>query len=120
MRIYDASKKAYTYREQLYIMGVEQWERAYDYFLKNSKLQNGNAIAVGTLIDCRLMTEYDEDKCFVKYQQGLYCHVYENIRPIKPIPYKGAQGWRKLPESFWDLIEFVPKSVTPPTKNKSV
>jgi len=53
----------------------------------------GKAIAIGNLVDCRPMTPEDEDACFVKYQPGLWCHIYKDIKPIKPFPFKGKQGW---------------------------
>lgn len=57
----------------------------------------GHAIAIGTLVNCRRMTKADEDATFVAYRDGLYCHIYENVIPITPIPWKGAQGWKSVP-----------------------
>jgi hypothetical protein len=67
----------------------------------------GHAIAIGNLVDCRPMKEEDEGKCFVKYYPGLYCHVYENVYPIIPLPWKGRLGWGEVPEEFKKLIKFI-------------
>lgn len=61
---------------------------------------NGNAIAVGNLVDCRKMTAADEDKCFVRWAPNLYCHIYKNVMPITPFEFKGSQGWKKLGNDF--------------------
>jgi len=68
---------------------------------------NGKAIAIGRLIDCRPMTESDEDKCFVKYNPDLYCHVYEDVRAIEPFDWKGSQGWSKVTEEYKQKIKIV-------------
>jgi len=68
---------------------------------------NGMAIAVGRLINCCPMTKEDEDKAFVKYQPGLWCHFYDDVKPIKPFPWKGAQGWKKVPQEIIDSIEYL-------------
>lgn len=60
----------------------------------------GHAIAVGRLIDCRPMKKQDEKACFVQYKPGLYCHVYDPVVQILPYPFKGQQGWKKLPPDF--------------------
>lgn len=66
---------------------------------------NGYAIAVGNLVDCRPMTLDDEAATFVQYRPGLYCHVYENVRPIKPFPWKGSQGWKTVdPEIIKTIV----------------
>ena len=65
---------------------------------------NGYAIAIGRLVDCRKMKPEDEDKCFVKYREDLFCHVYEDVNQIKPFIWKGKQGWTKVsPEIIQDI-----------------
>ena len=49
----------------------------------------GKAIAIGRLVHCRPMLPEDEDKCFVKYNPDLFCHIYEDVRPIEPISWRG-------------------------------
>lgn len=73
----------------------------------NWGLTMGYAIAIGKLIDCRPMTKDDEEKCFVKYSPNLFCHVYENVRPIKPIIWKGVQGWKIVSFDIIEKIEFI-------------
>lgn len=59
----------------------------------SKRLPFGKAIAIGELVDCRLMTEADEEKCFVRYRPGLWCWIFENVQAIEPFPFKGKQGW---------------------------
>lgn len=86
---------------------------------------DGYAIAVGDLIDCREMRPEDESLTYVKYRAPwteerkgkdgiirkvnlrLYCHFYENVRPIKPFPWRGSQGWKEVPERFIPNIEYL-------------
>jgi hypothetical protein len=53
------------------------------------------------------MTPDDEDKCFVRYHPDLFCHVYEGVEAIEPIPWKGTQGWKEVSEEFKQLIQFI-------------
>lgn len=101
-----ASKKPYSFIEEAEIEGDEQFGRI-SMLLNDMSMPLGMAIAVGTLIDCRPMTKQDEDACFVKYHPDLYCHIYDNVRPIEHIPFKGVQGWKILHEEFWDQINFI-------------
>jgi len=66
----------------------------------------GNAIAIGRLVNCRPMNPEDEDKCFVQYHPDLYCHIYENVKAIKPFPWKGMQGWTILTSEQIRQIQF--------------
>lgn len=93
-----ASQKAYSEADIIGISGELQTQRILTTLNSLAiKERNGHAIAIGNLIDCRPMRKDDEDKCFVKYNPNLFCHIYENVKPIEPIPYKGSQGWGKLP-----------------------
>lgn len=84
--------------------------------------QNNVAIAIGNLIDCRQMLKEDERRCFVQYKEPwqewsekrqkfiekrLWCHVYENVRRVKPFEIKGAQKWKKLTPEIINQIEFI-------------
>lgn len=97
------SQKPYTPDDVYQITGQNQYKRIaeayknHDMFRFNS---NGHALFVGQLVDCRPMKEEDENKCFVQYHPGLLCHVYEDVMPIHPIPFKGAQKWRNVSEDF--------------------
>lgn len=70
---------------------------------------NGQAIAVGNLVDCRPMTKADEDACFVAYDPEFqrYCWIFEDVREIKPFPWKGAQGWKKVPQKIINQIVYL-------------
>lgn len=37
----------------------------------------------------------------------LYCHLYEDVKPIKPFPWKGSQGWKKLDRETIDKIQII-------------
>lgn len=60
----------------------------------------GYAIGVGELVDSRPMELLDQEKAFVLYDPNLYCHIYENVQTIKPIQWKGTQGWKTLDDEF--------------------
>lgn len=124
-----SSKKPYTPNEVMDISGEPQYKRIREVlrFEGEDRMMEtrGHAIAVGKLVDCRPMDPLDEDKCFVQYQEpwlvarkgkGLYpdaipkqlwCHVYEDVRWIKPIPWVGTQGWKKLDPEFQEQIEYI-------------
>lgn len=70
------------------------------------KEKRGFAIAVGRLVDCRLMQPIDEAQCFVKYDPTKYVHIYEDVKPIEPFKWKGSQGWKKLTEEEKQLIKY--------------
>ena len=88
------------------IMGEVQSRRA-GLILEGALVRPGMAFAVARLVDCRPMTLADEDDCFVKYEPGLYCHIYKNLRRIRELPFKGAQGWKTLDIEFWDQLHFI-------------
>ena len=81
-------------------------------------LDCGFAIAIGNLVDCRPMKPTDEDDCFVLYNPSaivtidgngehhypLWCHIYEDVRAIVPIPFKGKQGWSEVNQNILDQI----------------
>lgn len=106
-----ASKTPYKPNESLKISGEFEHDMFMQIHKKSSSIgtldSNGVAIAIGDLVDCRPMTPEDEEKCFVKYREGLWCHVYENVRVIKPFEMKGCQGWRILTEEQKKLIEYI-------------
>lgn len=102
-----AAQKPYTEIELGYISGVYQTERILQLLSRNRDFHKnlGKAIAVGELVGCRPMRQEDENKCFVKYREGLWCHIYDNVRAIEPIDFKGKQGWKKLDEDFRKQIK---------------
>jgi hypothetical protein len=103
-----ASQKGYTFTELINMTThFQSIQIGFMFPPAECHLPTGVAIAVGTLVDCRRMTEADEAKTFVKYNAELWCHVYENVRPIIPIPFKGRQGWGKVTDEIKEKIKFV-------------
>jgi len=106
-----ASKVCYTWGEVRKISGDVQYDRMYKPLLGDGVWPNdaheGKAIGVGNLIDCRPMTQADEDLCFVAYRPELFCHIYENVRRIQSIPWRGSQGWREVPQEIIDQIIYL-------------
>jgi hypothetical protein len=90
-----ASAKPYHHRQILEISSEKQFQRIYD-VVGSQKWEYGKAIAIGELVDCRPMVKQDEALTYVQFREGLYCHIYENVRAIEPFEIKGAQGWRIL------------------------
>ncbi len=75
-------------------------------YMAYTKARSGIAIAVGKIVDSYPMTKEDEDKCFAHYYEGLFCHVYENVRPIKPFPWSGQVRFVKIPQKIINQIEY--------------
>jgi len=103
-----ASKKGYDFHQWFSISGSKQGQRitkilgrGCDHFLRS-----GMAIAIGKLIDCRIMKQEDEDRCFVQYFPDLFCHIYDFVVPIEPILWKGTQGWKEVTSDIKRLIKF--------------
>lgn len=62
----------------------------------------GYAIGIGKLYNCRPMTEQDEDITFVQYRPGLFVWEFRNVHRIKPLPWRGKQGW-SIVDNFFTL-----------------
>lgn len=101
-----ASKLPYHQEVFHEISGKEQYKRIWENVDPDDTI-TGHAIAIGRLVDCRSMLIRDEDKCFVKYHPDLYCHIYEDVKPIVPIPWKGSQGWKTVDPEFIKTIKFL-------------
>ncbi len=105
-----ASKIPYSVDQNVVISGYHQMTRITNLFLEHDLAKSdflGYAIAVGELVDCRPMVPEDEDDCFVRWDMGLYCHIYKNVRAIDPIPFKGRQGWTKLTPDFVKKLKYI-------------
>ena len=105
-----SSQKSYTGAKIFEISGSELVKLICSVIASdNSRIMelNGYAIAIGKLVDCRFMQPEDEEKCFVKYSEGLYCHIYEDMKLIKPFRWKGSQGWRTLTDEQKQLINIL-------------
>ena len=96
-----ASKKPYPRRELEVISGPTQYFKIFENLSDVDgdlyQWRKGVAIAIGRLVDCRPMELIDESECFVAFNPNLFCHVYADVQAIKPIPWKGSQGWGKVP-----------------------
>lgn len=64
----------------------------------------GHVIAIGDLVDCRVMKKNDEKSCFVEYKKETikYCWIFENVKKVEPFPLRGQQ-------SFITLYPHLPK-----------
>lgn len=68
---------------------------------------NGAALGIGRIIDCYPMRKEDEDRTFVKYNPGLYCHVYDEVKPIEQFAWKGSLGFRDLTQDEIQRIRII-------------
>lgn len=64
----------------------------------------GCAVAIATLVDCRPMTEVDEQAACCEMDEGDIAWVLENIRPVENVPIKGKLGIYEVPD---DLVKVV-------------
>lgn len=98
------------------IAGIEQFARIIKSFEQEpGSFETGVAFGIGRLADCRRMTQEDEQACYVKYQEPwkverlvrgtlvkqeldkmLWCHIYEDVTPIKRFLFKGRQRWSNI------------------------
>jgi len=106
-----ASKVPYNLNQVLDISGDYQLTRIMNTLAlpdpgNFGDLNCGYAIAMGDLIDCRPMKPTDEDDCFVQYNPDLWCHIYEDVRAIIPIPFKGKQGWSEVYDDILHQIQY--------------
>ena len=65
------------------------------------------AVAVGNLVECRPMRKEDEAAAFILYRPSLYAHVYQNVKPIKPFIFKGAQRRKKISDEDLHKVELL-------------
>lgn len=100
------TKESYGIDELELIAGEYQMDRIIA-TLKNdtTKHLDGFAIGLGKITDCRFMLEADEDRCFMAYRPDRYVHVYDEVVPIEPFPWKGSQGWSEVPEEVKQKIK---------------
>lgn len=68
---------------------------------------NGFAVGVGRLVQTRWMNLEDQEKTFVSFDEELQCHIYQNVRRIKPFPFKNGLGFRRVDEQTRALIELL-------------
>lgn len=109
-----ASQQGYNLQQVKNISGEKQMKRIYGNIDREMLSAiygiKGNAIAIGRLVDCHPMRNYEENDCFVAFREDLFVHVYQDVQPIIPFPFKGRQGWSKLSEEVKSQIVFKIKS----------
>ncbi len=102
------AKKSYSSEEIIQMCGVDNCLRISHLLKGEEEYYNGQAIAVGTLVNtAKLESGLIWNDTFIKYQPNLFCHFYRNVRPIVPFDWKGSQGWRKVPKEIVDQIQYL-------------
>jgi hypothetical protein len=97
-----SSKNAYPWNIVRDISGSTQFDRILDLTKSGMIMPEGKAIGIGRLINCREMTNEDQDNAFVRMNASwiwpkLWCHVYEDLQPIpSPFLWQGSQGWKQV------------------------
>lgn len=95
-----------NYRGKLLIVSSLKPDKArLEWFLRQtphieSQIEYGKAIAVADLVDCRPMTEDDQDAALCDISSGAFSWVLENIRRIEPFPVKGQLGLYEVDYEF--------------------
>ena len=59
----------------------------------------GAVVAVADLIDCRRITDLPEELQLNEHANGPYCWLLSNVRRIRPVAWRGAQGLFEIPDS---------------------
>jgi len=106
-----SAQKAYPYKKILEISGHAEYDR-----LARLKFDKtfGNIIAIGRLVGSLNMGDLQdrgvsmceiEHDCYVKFNRDLWIWVFQDVVAIKPIPFKGKQGWSILNDTQKQLIE---------------
>lgn len=104
------SQEGYNFSQLKKLSGLKQMARIREALSgKGSFHLNGMAIAIGKLTHCQPMHPEDENMTFVKFANNLYCHLYEQVVPIKPFkPFeKGFVGLRKVTNDIKEQIEIL-------------
>lgn len=103
-----ASKSSYNESQVMALSGEVYTQKAFvDLLQRGIKEEVGKAIAVGRLINSRPMKKEDAEKCYVKYRSDLFCHIYEDVKAIRPFDWKGCQGWKKVDSIIRNNIHFL-------------
>lgn len=101
-----ASKQPYSGAMVQRICGELQTYRLQTQYLGTGTKNHGQAIAVGNLVECRPMQNGDDNACFVEYHEGLWCHVYTDVKAIEPFDFKGGMKWKKLTQEQIEQIKY--------------
>ena len=77
--------------------------------LKRDAMLNSHAIGIGRLVESRPMVKADENRCYVKYDPNLFCHIYKDVQPIEPLHWVGTLGFKPVSKTFIkEYIQFLP------------
>lgn len=107
-----ASKTPYGTDSIMKISGQIEYRRIFKLIHEHQKgfFNNGSALAIGRLVDCH-PTEMTENTFVLGfYGDGLYSHVYKDVTPIEPFPWKGSQGFRNVTKEERSKIKLLPKT----------
>lgn len=104
-----ASQKPYSFDSVFNISGKELYADIFDLLgdksdsIMDKRFHSGVAIGIGRLVSCVAWSDLEYNhkpppgKTFVQYYPDLYLHIYEDVKAIVPIPWKGTQGWKEVP-----------------------
>ena len=102
------SKIEYTTEEVCMISYGNMFSRIAHMIMNNELISDpGKAIAVGRLVDCRVMRPSDEEKAFVRYHSTLWCHIYADVVPIESFSWSGGMKWRKVGPEVVKSLKFL-------------
>jgi hypothetical protein len=115
-----ACKADYPLQTLSQIAGEKQYKRITE-IINGLKLVRGAALCTGDLVKIIYIVEGMEDETFVRYQgpmEFVSKHgtmvkkvrvglIFENVRRIKPFPFKGKQGVGILSDIDMALIEYL-------------
>lgn len=77
---------------------------------------DGYAIGIGRLTNSIWSGFYDlpsltlQKHTFVANHANLWLHIYEEVTPIEPFPWKGSQGFRNVTKEERSKIKLLPKT----------
>lgn len=107
-----ASAQPYGDRELVKICGPEQYARILQTLGPKwfNQVKRGNAIAVGRLIKCVPGSVEPAPSVFSHFtyvlpSPDLYVHLFEDVTPIKPFPWRGQLGYVPLTQEQKELIK---------------
>jgi len=86
-----------NYRGELLIVASKTPDRTMTQMIteisqRGQIIEYGKAIAVARLVNCRLMTNADEDAAMCDIYNGAYSWVLRNVRRIEPFSVSGQLG----------------------------
>ena len=101
-----STQRGYTVNEVVQLAS-NQYGALMNCFRGMNTLPNGQAIAVGELVNSFPMKPEHEGKAFVEYDPSRWCWQFANVRPIEPFPLPGKQGWSIIDNETRNKIKFL-------------